>query len=176
MLSKILKFLQCYFKELRVISQLSYVLCEKLPNIPQGKYEKAAEKTFVRNETLLTFLSSLQRPSIKYCWRLILQFHCNSRGWVVKWISCWHIIDCVIFLFWTIKRNKARERTVMESKGTTRALGSVPPDTNSGWCWSGTQAEFTQKRTKMEKQNSSSGKRLMSRPKKIWILHLGCCF
>lgn len=55
MLSKILKFLQCYFKELRVISQLGYVLCEKLPNIPQGKYEKAAEKTFVRNESLLTF-------------------------------------------------------------------------------------------------------------------------
>lgn len=173
MLSKILKFLQCYFKELRVISQLGCVLCEKLPNIPQGKYEKAAEKTFVRNETLLTFLSSLQRPSIKYCWRLILQFHCNSRGWVVKWISCWHIIDCAIFLFWTIKRNKARERTVMESKETTRPLGSVPPDTNSGWCWCWS---VTQKRTKMEKQNSSSGKDLWADKKKIRILHLGCCF
>lgn len=70
-LSKTLEFLQCYFKELCVVSQLGYMcLCDKLPNIPQGKYEKTTEKSFWRNEALLTFLSHFQRPSMTYCWRL----------------------------------------------------------------------------------------------------------
>lgn len=110
-LSKILEFLPYYFKVLHVISQLGYVLCEKLPNIPQGKYEKAAAKAFVRNETLLTFLSHLQRPSIKYHWRPTSQFHCNSRGWAVKWISCWHITDGVIFLFQIKEKQSKRENS-----------------------------------------------------------------
>jgi len=111
-LSKILEFLQCYFKELHAISQLGYVLWEKLPNIPQGKYGKAAAKAFVRNETLLTFLSHLQRPSIKYHWRpTSSQFHCNSGGWAVKWISCWHLADGVIFLFQIKEKQSKRENS-----------------------------------------------------------------
>lgn len=61
---------------------------------------------------------------------------------------------------------KAIERTVMKSRETMRVLDSVPSDINDRWCWAVRRTGFTQKRNKSGKQNSSSGKLLLSRSRK----------
>lgn len=84
-----------------------------------------------------------QRHTVEDCdFTILLQL---QRGGS-KRISHWHIIDCVIFLFQTKKRNKASEGRVMESKETMTVLDSLLSDTHDSWCWSITRMGFTQKR------------------------------
>lgn len=82
----------------------------KIAKYPTGQIWKSSREDILQKWDFIDFFV----PPSKAIKQILLktaisQFHCDSRGWAVKWISCWHITDCVIFPFW-IKKETKQER------------------------------------------------------------------
>lgn len=151
-----------------------YVLVWQIAKHPTGQIWKNNREVIVKKWNFIDFFVPLSKAINDILLKtLISQFHCNSRGWVAKRISRWHIIDCVIFLLQTKKRNKAIEGRVTESEETMTVLDSLLSDTHDSWCcWSVTRTGFTQKRIWWESKIHHQGM-TFDQIKKIWILYLG---